>query len=66
MKSITLHGITINNVDDWEGRGEYLVATLVDGEWWYYGTYTTMARAIEVSFEAPALQRSVFYWKKDN
>jgi len=42
---------TINNLPDYYTGYNYLVARVVDGDWWFWGCYSTLNRAREAAYE---------------
>ena len=60
-----IDGIEIRNVADYAKRSsnKYLVATYADGEWWFWGIYPTMQKALAPVIETD-LTRCVFFWDK--
>ena len=41
--------MTINNISEYASKYEYIVASNVDGELWFYGAYETESRAIDAA-----------------
>ena len=37
--------IIINNLPEYARSHKYIVATLVDGEWWFWGAYNSLRNA---------------------
>lgn len=41
--------MTINNIPEYASKYEYIVASIVDDEFWFYGAYENESRAVDAA-----------------
>ena len=41
--------MTINNTPEYASKYEYIVASIVDDEFWFYGAYESESRAVDAA-----------------